>query len=183
MAYDFKELKGKVEATGTWLTEEFFGIRTGRATPALLDSVKVDAYGSKMPLNQLANISIEDARTLRLSPFDLALSKDIERTISQSNLGVSVGVDDRGIRIFFPELTSERRVQLLKLVHDKLEDARISLKKLREEIWEDIQKKEKEKEISEDDKFRAKDDMQKIIDEGNRILDAMVEKKEKEISN
>jgi len=145
--------------------------------------VKVDAYGSKMPLNQLANISIEDARTLRLSPFDLALSKDIERTISQSNLGVSVGVDDRGIRIFFPELTSERRVQLLKLVHDKLEDARISLKKLREEIWEDIQKKEKEKEISEDDKFRAKDDMQKIIDEGNRILDAMVEKKEKEISN
>ena len=132
MAYDFKELKQKIEDTGTWLTEEYFGIRTGRATPALLDSVRVEAYGSKMPLNQVATISVEDARLLRVTPYDATLSKDIERAITQSDLGVSVGVDDRGIRVSFPELTAERRVQLLKLVGDKREDARISVRKLRE---------------------------------------------------
>lgn len=183
MAYDFKTLKEKVSATETWLTEEYFGIRTGRATPALLDAIKVEAYGSKMPINQLASVSVEDARTLRITPYDQAVLKDIERTISQSDLGVSVGVDEKGLRVFFPELTSERRTQLLKLVNDKLEDARISVKKLREETWEDIQKQEKEKEISEDEKFRAKEDMQKIIDEGNKKLEAIAEKKEQEISN
>jgi len=182
MAYDFKNLKEKISETEAWLTEEYFGIRTGRATPALLDSVRIEAYGSKMPLNQLANIAVEDARTLRITPYDASVAKDIERSISQSDLGVSVGADERGVRVFFPELTSERREQLMKLVNQKLEDARVSIKKLREETWEDIQKQEKEKTISEDEKFRAKDDMQKLIDEANKKLEAIAEKKEQEIS-
>src|SRR3989344_4942802 len=182
MAYDFKELKQKIEVTGTGLTEEYFGIRTGRATPALLDSVRVEAYGSKMPLNQVATISVEDARLLRVTPYDVTLSKDIERAITQSDLGVSVGVDDCGIRVSFPELTAERRIQLLKLVGDKREDARISIRKLREEVWEDIQQKEREKNISEDEKFRAKEEMQKLIDTANKRLDDIAEKKERELN-
>lgn len=183
MAYDFKYLKEKVAEVETWLQQEFFGIRTGRATPALLDNIRVEAYGSQMPLNQVASVGVEDARTLRIAPYDATLAKDIERAISQSDLGVSVGADERGVRVSFPELTSERRAQLIKLVKDKLEDARISVKKVREEVWDDIQKKEKAKEMAEDEKFRAKDEMQKIVDEANRRLDEMAERKEKEISS
>src|SRR3989344_2760241 len=182
MAYNFKDLKQKIEDTGAWLTEEYFSIRTSRATPALLDSVRVEAYGSKMALNQTATISVEDARLLRVSPYDVTLSKEIERAIAQSNLGVSVGVDDRGIRVSFPELTTERRAQLLKLVGDKLEGARISVRKLREEVWEDIQEKEREKDISEDEKFQAKIEMQKLIAAGNRKLEEIAEKKERELN-
>jgi len=182
MVFDFKELKEKVQATEKWLSEEYFTIRTGRATPALLDAVRVETYGTKVPLNQVASISIEDARTLRIAPYDISQVKEIENTISSADLGVSVGSDERGIRVFFPELTSERRTQILKLVGDKLEAARISLRKVRDEVWEDIQKKEKEKEISEDDKFSAKEEMQKIVDEGNGRLDIIAHKKEQEIS-
>lgn len=182
MAYDFAELKKQITTTEEWLKEEFFGIRTGRATPALLDSIQVEAYGSRMPINQLANVSVQDARTLYITPYDQGQSKEIERAITQSNLGVSVGVDERGVRVSFPELTSERRVQLIKLVKDKLEDARVGIKKAREEAWDDIQKQEKDKTISEDEKFRAKDEMQKIIDEANKRLEEMAEKKENEIN-
>jgi ribosome recycling factor len=181
MAYNFTVLRGEIEATDTWLTQEYFGIRTGRAAPALLDSVRVEVYSTKMPLNQLANIAIEDARTLRITPYDMGQLKEIERAIQAGDLGVSVGSDDRGIRVSFPELTAERREQLAKLVKEKLEDARVRIRKAREEAWEDIQKQEKQKTISEDEKFRAKEEMQKIIDEGNRRLEIHAEKKEKEI--
>lgn len=181
MTYDFSNLKQKVKDTEDWLKDEYAGIRTGRATPALLDNIRVDSYGSLLPINQVATVSVEDARTLRVTPYDVSAVKEIEKAITNSNLGVSVATDEKGTRLFFPELTSEGREALLKLVKEKLEHARVSLRTERDHTWEDIQKKEKDKEISEDDKFRYKDEMQKVIGEGNKELDAIVEKKEKEI--
>lgn len=183
MNYDFSHLKQKIKDIQEHLKNELSGIRTGRATPALLDSVMVDSYGAKTPVNQVAGVNMEDARTLRITPYDVSHVTEVEKAITNSNLGVSVSVDERGLRIFFPELTSEVRETLGKLVKGKLENAHISLRGERDNTWNDIQKKEKDKEFSEDDKFRYKEEMQKIIDEETNNLDAIVEKKEKEIMN
>ncbi|MDO8492746.1 MAG: ribosome recycling factor [bacterium] len=183
MAYNFSALKQKVKDTESWLVREFGGVRTGRANPVLLDTVMVDSYGSKMPINQVGNISVEDARTLRISPWDHSLIKEIEKAVNQADIGVSVSVDDMGLRVSFPELTSERRTQLIKVAKEKFEQARIALRTEREAVWSDIQKQEKDGKMSEDDKFRGKEDMQKIIDTGNSALEALFAKKEKEIAN
>ena len=183
MAYDFSQLKNRIKDTEEWLKKELTGIRTGRANMAVLDTIQVEMYGSYMPVNQLANIALEDVRTLRIAPWDNTASKAIEKAISGSNLGLSTAVDDKGIRLFFPELTGERRIMLVKVAKEKMEDARVTLRKERESAWDDVQKKEKEGIITEDDKFRAKDEMQKYIDEGNNNLEALFVKKEQEILN
>jgi ribosome recycling factor len=183
MAYDFSQLKTRIKDTEEWLKKELTGIRTGRANMAVLDTIQVEMYGSYMPVNQLANISLEDVRTLRIAPWDNTASKAIEKAINNSNLGLSTAVDDKGIRLFFPELTGERRAMLVKVAKEKMEDARVALRKERESAWSDVQIKEKEGIISEDDKFRAKDEMQKYIDEGNNNLETLFVKKEQEILN
>ena len=183
MAYDFSPLKKKVTDTEEWLKKEYQGIRTGRATPTLLDGVLVESYGSRMPLIQVGSVSVEDARTIRIAPWDQSQIKAIEKGVTDANLGVGVSADERGVRVTFPELTSERRGALMKIAKDKLEDARVSLRGERDRVWSDIQKKEKESEISEDEKFRYKDEMQKLIDEGNKKLDALAEKKRAEIES
>jgi ribosome recycling factor len=182
MAYDFSNLKKKIAETEDWLKKEFSGVRTGRATPALLDNIKVDSYGSRLPLNQVGTVGVEDARTLRVSPWDASQVKEVEKAITVANLGVSVAVDDRGIRVSFPELTSERRESLMKLAKTKVEDAKITLRGARDEVWNDIQRKEKEGEMGEDEKFRSKEDMQKLIDAGNKSFEELLKKKEVEIS-
>lgn len=182
MAYNFSKLNDKVKETEEWLVRELSSIRTGRATPILLDGVHVLAYGSMMPINQVATVSIEDARTLRITPYDPTVIKDIEKAIIVADLGISCAVDDIGIRVAFPELTGDRRIQLIKLAKQKYEDARITLRGEREETWSDIQKQEKEGGMSEDEKFRYKDEMQKIIDAGNNKLEQLFDKKEKEIT-
>lgn len=179
--YNFSDLKQKIEQVTEWLKKEHQGIRTGRATPTILDSVKVEAYDSKMPIDQVATISSEGPKTLRITPWDLELSKSIEKAIQTSNLGLSVSIDDKGIRINFPELSEERRLILKKVSRQKLEEAKVSLKTEREKVWDDIQKKNKLGELSEDDKFRLKDDMQKIIDEAQKKFEEMTERKEQEI--
>ena len=183
MAYDFSHLKTKIKDTEEWLKRELSAIRTGRANMAVLDTLQVEAYGSYMPVNQLANISVEDPRTVRIAPWDMSVSKAIEKAITVSNLGLSTSVDDKGIRLFFPELTGERRTMLVKVVKEKLEEARITLRKEREASWDDIQKKEEEGLLSEDEKFRGKEDMQKLIDEGNRKFEELFAKKEQEVLN
>ena len=182
MAYNFTPFKQSIKDTEDWLKKEFSSIRTGRAAPAILDSIKVDAYGGDMPINQVANISVEDARMLRISPWDATLSKAIEKAIMVSDLGLSVTVDDKGIRVVFPDLTSERRVSLIKIAKQKLEDAKIAIRTEREKALKEIDKQEKEKAISEDEKFRLKNELQKILDESNRSLDEVFTKKEKEIT-
>ncbi len=183
MPYDFNQFKKRVIGVEEWLGNEFSGIRTGRATAVLLDSVLVDSYGARTALKHVANISVEDAKTLRITPWDNSLVKGIETAIAASNLGVSTVPDSAGVRVIFPDLTSERRAQLVKLVGQKLEDARVSLRKEREEVWNDIQTKEKEGDLTEDEKFKYKEDLQKLVDEANKKLEAMAEKKEAEIAS
>jgi len=183
MTYDFSDLKVAVSESEEWLRKEFSGLRTGRATPTLLDGIVVEAYGAKTPLPQIGAVSVEDARTLRISVWDQSLIKDVEKAITNANLGVGVSSDEKGVRVSFPELTSERREQLVKLAKERLEKARVSLRHARDEAWNDIQKKEKDGEIGEDDKFRFKEEMEKIVADGNKKLDDLAEHKEKEIES
>ncbi len=183
MAYDFKSFEKRIKEIEERVGRELSGIRTGRAAPAILDGVQVESYGTRVALNQVANISVEDARTIRIAPWDASLGKDIEKAITAANLGLSVGADERGVRVSFPELTAERRTSLLKLAKEKLEECRAALRIARDEVWSDIQKKEKEGDMPEDEKFRAKDEMQKRVDAANKAFDAALERKEKEIAS
>ena len=180
--YDFKKFDTKALAAQEWLSKEYRGLRTGRAAPAILDNVQVPAYGSLMPLKQVGNISVEDARTLRVSAFDSSILKDIERAISAANLGVGTSADSSSVRVTFPELTSERREQLVKFAKTKLEEARTSVRLARDETWREIQEREREGTLTEDDKFQLKEDMQKRVDKTNEELGKMFEAKEKEMS-
>lgn len=175
--YDFKAFEAKVAGAKEWLSKEYRGLRTGRASASILDGVQVSAYGSMMPLNQVATVGVEDARTLRIQPFDAGLLKDIERAVTGSNLGLGTASDGTTVRVMFPELTSERREQLTKLAKAKLEEARTSVRLVREEIWKDIQAKEKEGQLTEDDKFSLKEELQKRVDEVNADLQKTFEAK------
>ncbi len=181
MAYDFGALDKKLTEAKDWLVKEYQGLRTGRATPALLDIVQVDAYGSRMPLKQVANIGIEGARNLVVTPFDAGLTKDIERGIVTANLGVGTSVSGSSIRISFPELTGERRHELVKAAKAKLEEARVAVRSARDESWSAIQEQERDGAIREDEKFRLKDALQKKIDACNKALEDIFERKEKEV--
>lgn len=183
MSYDFKNLDGKLAAAKEWLLREFQGLRTGRAAPAILDGISVQAYGSMMPLKQVATIGVEDARSLRVQAFDQSIIKDIERAITQADLGVGIGSDASGVRVTFPELTGERREQLIKLAKGKLEDARTTVRLAREEAWKEIQDQEKEGGMGEDEKFRLKDEMQKKVDDANGELQKVFDKKEAEMQS
>lgn len=183
MSYDFKTFDGKASAAKEWLSREYRGLRTGRASPAILDSISVSAYGSMMPLKQVANVGVEDARTLRVQPFDAGTLKDVERAIAAADLGVGTSSDGASVRVAFPELTSERREQLIKLAKGKLEEARMTLRGARDEMWKEIQTEEKEGALSEDDKFRLKDELQKKVDKVNEDLEKAFENKEKEMSS
>jgi ribosome recycling factor len=123
MVYDFKRFETRTAEIDTWLGREFSGIRTGRATPVLLDFVQVEAYGAKVPINQVGSVNVEDARTLRVSVWDASLVRAVEKGIIDADLGMSVVSDSSGLRVIFPELTGERRIQLLKIAKAKLEEA------------------------------------------------------------
>jgi ribosome recycling factor len=180
--YDFKTFDGKVSAAREWLGREYGGLRTGRASPAILDGVTVSAYGSMMPLKQVGSVSIEDARTLRVSAYDAGLLKDIERAVAGADLGVGTSSDAASVRVTFPELTSERRLQMVKLAKAKLEEARTTLRLARDDAWKDIQTREKEGTLTEDDKFSLKEELQKKVDAANEELEKAFENKEKEMS-
>lgn len=179
--YNFANFKSRLKEVEEWLGREYLGIRTGKATPAVLDGVMVDSYGTKTPLKHVSAIGIEDAVTIRVTPWDKSQLSAIQKSIESANLGLSVAPDNTGLRVIFPALTEERRKMLIKLTGEKLEDARISVRKEREKVWEDIQSEEKAGNLSEDDKFRAKDELQKLIDETNKNLDSLAKKKETEI--
>ena len=180
--YNFSKLNEKAKEIHDWFGRELGGLRSGRATPAVLDTVLVESYGSKMPIKHVATVSLEDARTLRITPFDVSLSKEIEKAITLANLGLSVSVDDSGVRVGFPDLTSERRTSLLKVAKEKLEAARINMRKVRDEILKDIEAKEKEGGMGEDEKFRLKKEVDKLSDAENKKLQDAFDRKEKEIT-
>lgn len=175
------DIKQKLNEVKEWLQKEYAGIRTGKSSPALLDSVRVESYGSLMPVNQVANISTEDARTLKVSPWDSSMISAIERAIQDADLGVSLATDSSGVRVIFPDLTIERRAQLQKLAKSKLEDARIRVRAVRDDVMKSIDKSEKDGDISEDQKFTQKDAAQKVVDETNRSLESLFDQKEVEL--
>lgn len=183
MAYDFKPFEKRVADIAEHLTRELGAIRTGRATTTVLDGIQIESYGTRVPINQVATISTEDARTIRISAWNADDNKEIEKAITVANLGLSVGADEKGVRVFFPEPTAEGRQLLVKRAKEKVEEARISLRQAREDVWSDIQKQEKDGDMSEDDKFRSKDEMQKRVDAGNMLFDEALARKEKEILN
>jgi ribosome recycling factor len=181
MSYDFNTFKEKLSSVEEWLQKELSVIRTGRATPSVLDGISVESYGAKMPITQMATVTTEGARSLRIVPWDMAQAEPIQKEINAADLGLSVSIDDGGVRVSFPEVTGENREKLTKVVRAKLEEARITLRHEREKVWEDIQKEEKDGEMSEDEKFRAKDTMQKMVDEAGNSLEAISSKKEAEL--
>lgn len=175
------EIKQKFRDVSDWLAKEYTGIRTGQASVSFLDSIRVESYGSILPLQQVGSISIEDSRTLRVAPWDSGQITAIEKAVQEADLGVSVATDSAGLRIIFPELTSERRVQLLKLAKGKLEDSRVSVKAIRDDFMKEIEKQFKAGEIGEDEKFSQKDSIQKEVEETNRNLESLFNKKEAEL--
>ena len=176
------DIGDKLKEVREWLEKEYVGIRTGQATPALLDSIKVESYGSFMNLNQVGSVGVEDARTLRIGVWDKQAIASIERAIREADLGVSTASDSDGVRVIFPELTSERRVQLLKLAKAKLEDARIAVRNVRDESMKHIDKQQKDGDISEDERYAAKDSIQQQIETINRTLEGLFTQKETELS-
>ena len=182
MAYDFSPLKSHIKETEEWLTRELSAVRTGRANPAILDGVRAEAYGNKSPLRELANISVEDARTIRVVPWDKSLSKAIEKSVADADLGVSVSVDDQGLRVSFPELTTDRRAQLLKLAGEKTEQARVTLRSHRTDAIKALENAEKEGGMGKDDAARFKAEIQKFIDAANESLSEVLKRKEGELA-
>ncbi len=182
MAYDLKQFDLRGGEVANWLSREFTGIRTGRATPALLDLVSVEAYGSRMPINQVGSVTVEDARTIRVSVWDQSMVRSVEKAVIDADLGVSVVTDGSGLRIVFPPLTTERRVQLQKLAKAKLEEARVSIRGVRDDVMKEIDALHKNGEMSDDERFATKEGLQKRVDAQNQALQELYEAKEKEIA-
>jgi ribosome recycling factor len=180
MSYNIKNALPNFKATEEWLTNEYASIQTGRATPLVLDGVVVESYGSMQPLRNLASISIEDPKTLCIAPWDKNSVKSIEKALTDSNLGLGVVADSDGVRLTFPALTTERRQQTVKILGSLQEDARIRVRKTREDEIKEVEKLSKDG-MSEDDKRRFLADIQKIVDETNRNLEAIFKKKELEV--
>lgn len=179
--YDFSEFKTRQSEIERWFKDEIALLRTGRATPSLVEDIRVDYFGAKTPLKAVGSILVEDARTLRVKPWSADTAMQIEQAINSSELGIRAVIDKDTVRIVFPELTEERRRGLLKLLNDKLEEARISLRRKRDDIWRDVQDKEKDGDIGEDDKYRFKDQLQEMIEKANKKLEEISSAKEKEI--
>ncbi len=163
------------------LQKELGALRTGRATPALIEDVRVHAYDGMMELKGLASIGVSDAKTLLIDPWDKALIPAIEKAIRDSGTGLSPATDGGKIRIVLPPMTEENRIKLVKLMKEKIEESRIAIRSVREELREEIQESEKNKEMSEDEKFKLLDELDKLTKEYNEEIGTMGEKKEHEI--
>jgi ribosome recycling factor len=170
-------MKGAINS----LEDDLTGIRTGRATPALVEKLPIDYYGMPTPLLQLASISIPEARAILIKPFDPTSLKTIEKSILASELGLTPNNDGTAIRLNLPPLTEDRRRDLVKVVHSRLEEARVAIRNVRRDIIKDLKEFEKEKMISEDDLRIGEDEIQKLTDRMIAEVESIGSKKEKEI--
>ncbi len=175
------EMRQKMNKTAEALERDFRRIRTGRASTALLDGVKIDCYDTQMPLEQVASISAPESRLIMIQPWDLSIIGDIEKGILKSELGLTPANDGKIIRISIPPLTEERRKELAKLARKMAEENRVSIRNLRREANDLFKELKTEKEISEDELYRSQDDVQKITDEFIKKIDEITTLKEKEI--
>ncbi|MDD2752565.1 MAG: ribosome recycling factor [Candidatus Omnitrophica bacterium] len=171
----------KMKRTFESVTREFSEISTGRASPHLVEGLHVDYYGTPTLLKQLASISANDVHLLVIQPWDTSAIPEIEKTIMKSNLGINPSNDGKIIRLPIPQLSKERREELVKVIHKMAEEGRISLRTIRRDAKEHMEKLEKDKVVSEDDKFRGIDDLQKLVDRFITKIDELLKNKEKEV--
>lgn len=164
------------------LKHDIGSLRTGRATPAIVEDIQVEAYGMRQPVKALASISVLDAKTLAIEPWDKGIIQALDKGLRESNLGINPVNDGKMIRLPLPELSHERRQELIKVLNSKMEQARITLRKVREDVREAIDKAEKDKQISEDEKFKMQDAVEKMVKEYNDKVRVIGEEKEKEIT-
>jgi len=174
-------IKPDLDKTVDFLKSELNKLRVGRASPIMVEDIEIECYGQKMPLKQLANISTPQPRLITIQPWDRSILENIEKEIAKSSLGLAPIVDGNSIRINIPSLSEERRKELIKILNEKTEEARISVRHYREDAWKKIQELERTGEIREDDKFRGKDELQKVIDNYNSKIEEIEKKKEEEI--
>ncbi len=175
------DAKRRMEGALNALETDFQTVRTGRASTHLLDRVVVDAYGSEMPINQVATVHAPEARLITVQPFDKSLMKSIEKAIQEAQLGLTPSNDGQIIRLPVPALTEERRKEYVKLVHKMAEEARIAVRNVRRDIMQDMKKREKDEGLSEDTVARATDEVQKLTDGEIKAIDTAMERKEAEI--
>ncbi|MDF2677473.1 MAG: ribosome recycling factor [Bacillota bacterium] len=164
-----------------FLKEDLAGIRAGKANPKLVDKIQISYYGAMTPLNQVANISVPEPRALIIQPWDATLIKEIEKAILGSDLGVTPSNDGKVIRLIMPQLTEDRRRDLLKLVKKETENAKVAIRNLRRDANEEFKKLEKNSEITKDDLKKAEEDMQKLTDKYGKFVEDIYKDKEKEI--
>lgn len=175
------DAKRRMEGAVKNLGQEFAGLRTGRATTALLDRIQVDAYGAPTPLPQLAKIHAPEPRLLTVQPFDKTMIPDVERAIMESDLGLTPGNDGTTIRLPLPQLTEERRKELVKVAHRMAEEARVAVRNVRRDVLNEFKRAEKDGEVSKNDLGRAQDQVQKLTDAEVKAVDEMLARKEAEI--
>ncbi len=176
-----KEARSRMDAALDALRREFATVRTGKATPALLDTVRVDAYGSKMPLNQVATVHTPDASLLMVQPFDKTLLAEIERGIQMADLGLNPSNDGNVIRVPIPALTEERRKEYAKLLHKMAEEARVSIRHARKIARDEVQGLIKAHEVGEDDGHRKLDEIEKVTHQYTEQIDDLLSRKETEV--
>ena len=181
MAVDFKDYARRMDKALDHLNEEFGAVRAGRANAKVLDRITVEYYGSETPLNGVATISSPDARTLVISPWDTKLLKDISKAIQMSDLGINPQNDGRVIRLTFPQLTEDRRKDLVKQVKKYAEDAKVAMRNIRRDGMDYVKKLKKNSEITEDDQKKAEKDLQDLLDKNIKKVDAAMAAKEKEL--
>ena len=170
-----------MEKTIQSLQQNFVGLRAGRVTPAVVGKVTIDAYGSQMPLPQVANVGCPDGRTVIVEPWDKGLIKEVVTALQKANLGANPVSDGNLIKLPFPPLSQERRQELAKMVKKYAEDAKVAIRNIRRDLIEEVKKAEKNKEISEDEKFKKEDDISKTADKFTKEIDKLTATKEKEI--
>jgi ribosome recycling factor len=176
-----KDMEQRMQAAVDVLTREFAGVRTGRANAALLDAIRVEAYGTQSPINQLASVSVPDPKTIVIQPWDTSQIAAIEKAILKSDLGLTPSNDGKVIRLTMPPLTEERRKQLAKTVGKFAEDARVAIRNIRREVNDKLKAMAKDKKISQDEERRGHDQIQKTTDKYIAKVDELTKKKEQEI--
>ena len=179
---DYVQYTDRMDKTIEVMQANFAAVRAGRANAAVLDQIRVDYYGTPTPINQIASIASPDPRTLTIQPWDGSTMKLIEKAIQQSDLGINPQNDGRLIRLLFPQLTEERRKELIKQIRKYGEESKTAIRNIRRDAMEDFKAQKKKSEITEDDQKNAEKDMQKLTDDYVKQIEQLVEKKEKELS-
>ncbi len=178
---DFSKIEEKMDKTLSVLQENFSEVRAGRANPAILNKVRVDYYGVPTPINQVAGVSVPEARLIVIQPWDMSILKEIEKAILASDIGITPNNDGKVIRLAFPELNEERRKELVKDIKKMAEESKVSIRSLRREGLDEAKKAEKDGDITEDDLKNAENEIQKLTDKKIEKIDEILANKEKEI--